>query len=146
MYMCVKVIFLLVYPHLKFKVDVTKKVGSTLSFFYDWEKQETSDNRLQSRESPFIFFFSFQLCSSFSCPFLPGLSSGFHTDYGLTQLEKLLVLLLGCAVTSEPLVEKMKLMDPTQQKALVPNIKQVTHSTDLVCSIDWDDLNEVPLQ
>ena len=68
------------------------------------------------------------------------------SEYSLDQLEKLLVLLLGCAVKSEPLVEKMKSMEAIHQKALVANIKQVTHSTELVCSIDWDDLNEIPKQ
>lgn len=65
-------------------------------------------------------------------------------EYSLDQMEKLLILLLGCAVKSEPLVLKMKAMEPKQQQALVTNIKQVTHSTELVCSIDWDDLNEIP--
>lgn len=67
-------------------------------------------------------------------------------EYSLDQMEKLLILLLGCAVKCEPLVEKMKAVDPIQQQALVTNIKQVTHSTDLVCSVDWDDLNEIPKQ
>ncbi len=57
-----------------------------------------------------------------------------------------MILLLGCAVKCEPLIEKMKAMDPIQQQAIVTNIKQVTHSTEMVCSIDWDDLNEIPKQ
>ena len=69
-----------------------------------------------------------------------------HTDYSMDQLEKILVLLLGCVVQCDnkvPQIEQMKKMDLNQQQALVMYIKQVTDSTDYVCSIDWNDLGDI---
>ena len=71
------------------------------------------------------------------------------TEYSLDQMEKILVLLLGCVVQCDnkvPLIEQMKKMDLNQQQALVMYIKQVTDSTDYVCSIDWNDLAEISKQ
>ena len=67
----------------------------------------------------------------------------------MDQLEKILVLLLGCVVQCDnkvPLIEQMKKMDLNQQQALVMYIKQVTDSTDYVCSIDWNDLADISKQ
>ena len=50
------------------------------------------------------------------------------TDYSLDELEKLMMLLLGCVVMCEgkgPLIEKMKGMELLQQQALVAHIQQV---------------------
>lgn len=69
-----------------------------------------------------------------------------HTDHSMDQLEKILVLLLGCVVQCDnkvPLIEQMKKMDLNQQQALVMYIKQVTDNTDYVCSIDWNDLGDI---
>lgn len=71
------------------------------------------------------------------------------TDYSLDQLEKIIILLLGCAIQCEskgPIIEKMKGMGLSQQQALVMYIQQVTESTDFVCSIDWNDLEEISKQ
>ncbi len=71
------------------------------------------------------------------------------SDFSLDQLEKLLTLLLGCAIQCEskgPIIEKMKSMDLSQQQSLVLHIQQVTDSTDYVCSIDWNDLEEISKQ
>ena len=73
----------------------------------------------------------------------------FITEYSLDQLEKLLTLLLGCAIQCEakgPIIEKMKTMDLSQQQSLVVHIQQVTETTDYVCSIDWNDLEEISKQ
>ena len=70
-------------------------------------------------------------------------------DYSMDQMEKILVLLLGCVVQCDnkvPLIEQMKKMELNQQQALVMYIKQVTDSTDYVCSIDWNDLTEISKQ
>lgn len=70
-------------------------------------------------------------------------------DFSMDQLEKILVLLLGCVVQCDnkvPLIEQMKKMDLNQQGALVMYIKQVTDSTDYVCSIDWNDLQDISKQ
>ena len=67
----------------------------------------------------------------------------------MDQLEKILVLLLGCVVQCDnkvPLIEQMKKMDLNQQGALVMYIKQVTDSTEYVCSIDWNDLQDISKQ
>ena len=64
----------------------------------------------------------------------------------LDELEKLLVLLLGCVVQCEgrgPLIERMTTMDFLQQQALVVYIKEMTDTTNYVCSIDWNDLGEI---
>ena len=61
-------------------------------------------------------------------------------------MERLLVLLLGCVVQCDgkvPLIERMKAMDLTQQQALVSHIQQMTDTTEYVCSIDWNDLEEI---
>ena len=45
-----------------------------------------------------------------------------------------------------PLIERMKSMDLGQQQALVVHIQQITDTTDYVCSIDWNDLEEISKQ
>jgi hypothetical protein len=70
-------------------------------------------------------------------------------DFSMDQMEKVLVLLLGCVVQCDnkvPQIEQMKKMDLNQQGALVMYIKQVTDSTDYVCSIDWNDLQDISKQ
>lgn len=80
---------------------------------------------------------------------LPNISVISHSpdlEYSLEEMEKLLVLLLGCVVQCEgkvPLIERMKTMDLTQQQALVVHIQTITDTTDYVCSIDWIDLEEI---
>ena len=72
--------------------------------------------------------------------------SPFIQDYSLDEMERLLVLLLGCVVQCDgkvPLIERMKAMDLTQQQALVSHIQQMTDTTEYVCSIDWNDLEEI---
>ena len=72
--------------------------------------------------------------------------SPFIPDYSLDEMERLLVLLLGCVVQCDgkvPLIERMKAMDLTQQQALVSHIQQMTDTTEYVCSIDWNDLEEI---
>lgn len=72
-----------------------------------------------------------------------------RADFSMDQMEKILVLLLGCVVQCDnkvPLIEQMKKMDLNQQGALVMYIKQVTDSTDYVCSIDWNDLQDISKQ
>ena len=72
--------------------------------------------------------------------------SSFIPDYSLDEMERLLVLLLGCVVQCDgkvPLIERMKAMDLTQQQALVSHIQQMTDTTEYVCSIDWNDLEEI---
>ena len=72
--------------------------------------------------------------------------SSLPPEYSLEEMEKLLVLLLGCVVQCEgkvPLIERMKTMDLTQQQALVVHIQTITDTTDYVCSIDWIDLEEI---
>lgn len=51
-----------------------------------------------------------------------------YVDFSLDEMEKLIMLLLGCVVMCEgkgPLIEKMKGMELTQQHALVAHIQQV---------------------
>ena len=70
-----------------------------------------------------------------------------HIAASLEQLDKLLVLLLGCVVQCDskgPLIERLKTMDLAQQQTLVGYIQQVTDTTDYVCSIDWNDLEDIP--
>ena len=74
------------------------------------------------------------------------LSSSSSPDSSLDELEKLLVLLLGCVVQCEgrgPLIERMTTMGIMQQQALVVYIKEMTDTTNYVCSIDWNDLGEI---
>lgn len=75
--------------------------------------------------------------------------ASYSTDFSLDQLEKLLTLLLGCAIQCDskgPIIENMKSMDVAQQQSLVLHIQQVTETTDFVCSIDWNDLDEISKQ
>ncbi|XP_065919238.1 girdin-like isoform X2 [Dysidea avara] len=68
-------------------------------------------------------------------------------DYSLDEMEKLMMLLLGCVVMCEgkgPLIEKMKGMELTQQHALVAHIQQITDTTEYVCSVDWTELEDLP--
>jgi len=80
---------------------------------------------------------------------LPNISVICHTpesDYSLDELDRLLVLLLGCVVQCEgkvPLIERMKSMDLAQQQTLVSHIQQMTDTTEYVCSVDWNDLEEI---
>jgi hypothetical protein len=79
-------------------------------------------------------------------PKIGDISADPHLDSSLDELEKLLVLLLGCVVQCEgrgPLIERMTTMDFMQQQALVLYIKEMTDTTNYVCSIDWNDLGEI---
>ena len=70
----------------------------------------------------------------------------FDADQSLDELEKLMVLLLGCVVQCDskgPLIEKMKGMQVGHQHALVSHIQQVTDTTDYVCSYDWTSFEEM---
>ena len=93
--------------------------------------------------SPFL---PSSLPSSLPPPSLPPSLPPFISDYSLDEMERLLVLLLGCVVQCDgkvPLIERMKAMDLTQQQALVSHIQQMTDTTEYVCSIDWNDLEEI---
>jgi myosin heavy subunit len=69
-----------------------------------------------------------------------------ENDKSLDELEKLMMLLLGCVVqcdNKEPLIEAMKTMENTDQHALVAYIQQVTETTSYVCSYDWTSFKDM---
>ena len=80
----------------------------------------------------------------------------------MDELEKFIILLLGCAIQSDhkvQLIEQMKNMEVEQQQALIFYIQkvrerererttitvctQITETTEFVCSLDWNDLGEI---
>ncbi|XP_065183740.1 protein Daple-like [Sycon ciliatum] len=67
-----------------------------------------------------------------------------ESDYSLDQLEKILLLMLGCGVqceAKEKLIENIKKMDSNLQSSLVVLIQEITHNADNVYSMDFEGLS-----
>jgi flagellar biosynthesis/type III secretory pathway chaperone len=68
------------------------------------------------------------------------------SEKSLDELERFMILLLGCAIQSdnkEQLIEQMKNMQVERQQALIFYIQKITETTEFVCSLDWNDLCDI---
>ncbi|XP_019849313.1 PREDICTED: girdin-like [Amphimedon queenslandica] len=64
-----------------------------------------------------------------------------ESEKSLDELERLIILLLGCAIQCDHktnLVEQMKNMEVEQQQGLIFYIQKITETTEFVCSLDWE--------
>uniref|UniRef100_H2ZQJ0 HOOK N-terminal domain-containing protein n=1 Tax=Ciona savignyi TaxID=51511 RepID=H2ZQJ0_CIOSA len=71
----------------------------------------------------------------------------FRTQEGLAEMQKLLLLVLGCAVQCdqrERFVEKMKQLTYEGMETMMNHIKDVTENTDKVLNLQWEELVEIP--
>nr|CAB3228757.1 girdin [Phallusia mammillata] len=80
-------------------------------------------------------------------PKLLTLVKGYKTPDGLAELEKLLLLILGCAVQCdhrETFVETMKQLTYEGMEIMMNHIKNITENTDNVLNLQWEDVSEIP--
>uniref|UniRef100_A0A8C4QD57 Calponin-homology (CH) domain-containing protein n=1 Tax=Eptatretus burgeri TaxID=7764 RepID=A0A8C4QD57_EPTBU len=71
------------------------------------------------------------------------------SEKSLSEMQKLLLLLLGCAVQcnqKETYIEKIKLLDIDTQSAIVEHIQEVTQNQENILDVHWAELPEVPSQ
>nr|XP_026692572.1 girdin [Ciona intestinalis] len=70
-----------------------------------------------------------------------------RTPEGLAEMQKLLLLVLGCAVQCdqrERFVEKMKQLTYEGMETMMNHIKDITENTDKVLNLQWEELVEIP--
>ncbi|XP_078492065.1 girdin [Ciona intestinalis] len=70
-----------------------------------------------------------------------------RTPEGLAEMQKLLLLVLGCAVQCdqrERFVEKMKQLTYEGMEIMMNHIKDITENTDKVLNLQWEELVEIP--
>ncbi|XP_033125963.1 girdin-like [Anneissia japonica] len=65
------------------------------------------------------------------------------------EIQKLLLLLLGCAVQCElkqDFIEGIKLLDINVQHAIVNHIQEITDNNENVCSLNWGDFADLSME
>ncbi|XP_066507725.1 girdin isoform X2 [Hoplias malabaricus] len=71
------------------------------------------------------------------------------SEQGLTEVKKLLLLLLGCAVQcdeKEEYIEKIQTLDFDTKAAIASHIQEVTHNQENVLDMQWLEGGEPPLE